>query len=253
MKRPTLDKFYRFTVDGLGIYEVVDRDCPKDDPRRKNKPDGSWLHKIGSSYPGAISFWTHDGLKRYKESGLFDWHTSVVNGRVKMLTVSEPTYILYQDEYQIMVMPKAIQTIDELIESVKFVVAESSAMSKAILNETFPITSVTIFSHSDSEFEILKGLLQQLGKPFSFNNGPRVVLHKPITFGAHKITHVRIRRPDVERPQMGCNDFDTEYVSFKDKYLTLHPENLSLITRPEYEMIEFHHPEFNVLAYVVSN
>jgi putative ubiquitin-RnfH superfamily antitoxin RatB of RatAB toxin-antitoxin module len=150
-------------------------------------------------------------------------------------------------------MSKVIQTVDELIESVRFVVAESSAMSMAILNETFPITSVTIFSHSDSEFEILKGLLQQLGKPFNFNNGPRVELYKPIIFGPHQITHLRIRQPDAERPQIGCNDFDTDYAGFKEKYITLHPENLSLITRPEYEMIEFHHPEFNVLAYVVSN
>jgi hypothetical protein len=47
--------FYRFLSGERGIYEAVDIDCPKDiDERRKNKPDGSWLPKVGQKYPGAI-------------------------------------------------------------------------------------------------------------------------------------------------------------------------------------------------------
>ncbi len=98
-----LEKFYRVTVDGLGIYEAVDRDCSKDDPRRADKPDGSWLPKKGVDFPGAISYWSKFGFDRYRESGLMDWHASVVKGEVEVTEISRPSQVLYEDEYQIII------------------------------------------------------------------------------------------------------------------------------------------------------
>lgn len=96
--------WYRVTVNSIGIYEAVDRDCPRDDIRRKNKPDGSWLPKVGSNYPGAISYWTEFGWKAYNESGLFTWHKSVVTEEVWVEKLeNKPENILYEDEYQIIV------------------------------------------------------------------------------------------------------------------------------------------------------
>lgn len=74
------EKIYRFVCDDIGIYEAVDKNCSRDDKRRDGKPDGSWLPKVGEKYPGAISFWTEKGLKKYHRSGLRDWHYSVVDG-----------------------------------------------------------------------------------------------------------------------------------------------------------------------------
>ncbi len=92
-----------------------------------------------------------------------------------------------------------------------------------------------------------------MGAPYNENNGPRVALHEPIIVDSNTITHLRIRKPDLERPQVGCNDFDVEnYEAFKTEYLSKFPEYLFLIKRPEYEMIEFRHPDYDVLAYVVS-
>jgi len=96
--------FYRVTVQGEGIYAVVDRDCPKDDLRREGKPDGSWLKKVGKDFPGANSYWTNAGLEKYKQSGLFDWHQSMVQGKVTIEELAhKPKDILYEDEYQIIV------------------------------------------------------------------------------------------------------------------------------------------------------
>ncbi len=97
------EKFTRITVGGIGIYEAVDRDCPKDDPRRNRKPDGSWLPKKGLDFPDGVSYWNDYGLKIYRESGLMDWHTSVVMGTVEVTTIDRPKDILYEDEYQIIV------------------------------------------------------------------------------------------------------------------------------------------------------
>lgn len=99
-------KFYRITSKGRGIYEAVDVDCPRDTcDKRKNKPDGSWLPKKGVHYPGAISYWTEFGMKKYEESGLFAWHTDAVNGEVDIETLeTKPEEVLYEDEYQIIFM-----------------------------------------------------------------------------------------------------------------------------------------------------
>ncbi|MBI4836387.1 MAG: hypothetical protein HY817_03955 [Candidatus Abawacabacteria bacterium] len=93
--------YYRFIVGKLGIYEAVERDCPKDDVRRLQKPDGSWLPKVGNKYPGAISFWTQEGLEKYYSSGLFHWHCSVVREKVQVIVITTPIDILYQDQYQV--------------------------------------------------------------------------------------------------------------------------------------------------------
>ena len=96
--------YYRVLVDGVGIYEAVDRDCPKDHPCRENKPDGSWVPKVGEKYPGAFSFWTEYGWKRYQESGLFDWHKAIVKGNVSVQEITEkPDNVLYEDEFQLIV------------------------------------------------------------------------------------------------------------------------------------------------------
>jgi hypothetical protein len=95
-------KLYRLQVGEIGIYEAVDRDCPRDDKRRQSKPDGSWLPKVGTKYPEAISFWKEFGLRKYTESGLRAWHESVVVGKVQIIETNRAAIeILYEDELQV--------------------------------------------------------------------------------------------------------------------------------------------------------
>lgn len=149
-------------------------------------------------------------------------------------------------------MNKPIQNQEELLKTVKYIATESSKMAKKVIGLAFPIKSVTVFSHSEQEFELLTGILSKLGKPYNYNNGPRVELHEVIQVNGNRITHLRIRKPDGERPQVGCNDFEADYKAFKRKYLEKYPENLSMIRRPEYQMIELRDEGFDVLAYFVS-
>jgi len=119
-------EYYRFITDGMGIYEAVDQNCRKDDPRRLNKPDGSWLAKKGTDYSGAISFWTNFRVKKYFDSGLLDWHRSVIKGDVEVVVMDRPTEILYEDEYQIIFDVKFLKvkdqlTIDEFLKKKKMV------------------------------------------------------------------------------------------------------------------------------------
>ena len=94
--------FYRFVSETYGIYEAVQKACSSSDPRRKSKPDGSWLQKVGEKYPGALSFWTEEGVCKYITSGLYHWHASILDQNVVIYRVSEkPGAILYEDPYQI--------------------------------------------------------------------------------------------------------------------------------------------------------
>ena len=145
-----------------------------------------------------------------------------------------------------------IQSKEALLKAVEYVATTTTELAKKVVGEIFPIQSLTIFSHDRLEYEILIKILADLGTPYDENNGPRMTLHQPIVVGNNTITHLRIRKPDPDRPQVGCNDFETDYDSFKNEYLAKHPDNLRLIKRPTYEMIEFSVPEFDVLAYVVS-
>ncbi len=151
------------------------------------------------------------------------------------------------------IMEKSIQNRESLIEAVRYVASRTSELAKKIIGKELLIKSLTIFAHSQTEFERLTKILEEMGKPYNYNNGPRVELNKPIIAGKNQITHLRIRKPDPERPQVGCNDFETDYESFKEDYLSEHSDNLRLIKRPEYEMIELHDPTFDVLAYVGSD
>lgn len=101
-----MNYLYRFVSGALGIYEAVERDCPRNDVRRHEKPDGSWLRRVGNKYLGAISFWTERGLLRYRDSGLLGWHCSVVIEPVKVLLAETPCRVFYGDEYQVICHPR---------------------------------------------------------------------------------------------------------------------------------------------------
>ena len=141
----------------------------------------------------------------------------------------------------------------DLIKLVIQIASETSKMAQEIIGKSFPINSLTIFTHSQPEFEALSKILVELGKPCDYNNGPRVELYKPIEVGENRITELRIRKPDTTRPQLGCNDFETNYEYFKEEYLLQYPDNLFLIKRSDYEMIELRDKNFDVLAYVISS
>ncbi len=74
-----------------------------------------------------------------------------------------------------------------------------------------------------------------------------------LSYQKNELSLLRIRKPDPYRMQVGCNDFKVpDYHDFKRKYLDKNQSNLRLIERPEYEMVEFYDPDYDVLAYVVS-
>ena len=146
-----------------------------------------------------------------------------------------------------------INSKEELLEAITYVAKKTTSLCKKITGDEYPISSLTIFSHYPEEFEKLKIVLLALGEFDHESNGPFVKLHQKLKLPNNELELLRVRQPDPYRMQVGCNDFKVpDYEEFKKKNLEQNPNNLRLIKRSEYEMIEFFDPDFDVLAYSLS-
>ena len=146
-----------------------------------------------------------------------------------------------------------IKNKKDLLEAIEYITTNATKLGEMVLNEQHYIGSLTVFSHYKDEFERLKEILLDMGNLETENNGPFVRFSTPLRIGRNNIQLVRIRKPDPYRMQVGCVDFIIEdYNAFKKKYLKSKSDNLRLFERLQYEMIEFFDPDFDVLAYVLS-
>lgn len=147
-----------------------------------------------------------------------------------------------------------IETKEKLLEAIEYVNQASTELFHKITGEHASITSVTIFAHYPEEFEKLKELQALMGEFVGDTLGPRVSLYEPIRVGDNTVTHLRIRQPDPYHGHVGSNDYDiSDYRAFKEKFLVAQPNNLRLLVRAEYELIEFWDPDFDVIGYVLSD
>ncbi len=162
---------------------------------------------------------------------------------------------MFRRKHQIMKLYRfsPIKDIGSFVKSVKYIATQTTKLCEKTIGKTLQINYLTIFSHYQEEYENLIKLLQSLGSSRPTNNGIRFELNEPIEVVGQKIKSIRIRKPDPYRTHVGCNDFAVvNYQEFKEKYQKPENKNLRLLVRQEYEMIEFFHPDFDVLAYVVS-
>ena len=146
-----------------------------------------------------------------------------------------------------------IKTKEELLSAMSYVNEASSQLFFKITASVAPISSLTIFAHYPDEFETLKMIQAQMGRYVGEVSGPRVELHEPRRTGENVITHLRIREPDPYHTHVGSNDYDiSDYMKFKEEFLSKKPHNMRLLVRPHYELLELYDPDFDVLGYVLS-
>jgi len=163
--------YYRIDALGYGIYESVDRFCPKDDPRRAHKPDGSWLAKVGVNYPGAFSYWTEAGWKKYVDSGLYVWHASIVGKEFVHISkfMNEPDRVVYRDEYQVVAM--TVQFGEEVLDgtyvnrfaSYGIFLAPSGQLLFSEVGDKFHLPGGEIEKGETSEESLARELIEEVG------------------------------------------------------------------------------------------
>jgi hypothetical protein len=143
---------------------------------------------------------------------------------------------------------------EEVIKIAQVIAQKVENLVQRTIGRELPISYLTIFSHTPQEYSRLVELMSELGTKSEANNGFKFMLTNPINTAGGDIGLIRISKPDTYRTQIGCADLDVDsYASFKMTELPKHPDNMRLIVRPEYEMLEFFAFDSNdVLAYIVS-
>ena len=94
----------------------------------------------------------------------------------------------------------------------------------------------------------LKKLASEIGEVIK--NTPSGPLYhvKPISTVSGQLKLLKIRNPDVTKPERGDADFTvSNYHNFKSKYLS--QSRFKFIPRPNFEMIELMDSEFDIRAY----
>lgn len=135
---------------------------------------------------------------------------------------------------------------------IKYIVEKCVNLKNRYVKESnLDIDYVCIFSHTQKEYTKLLHYATLAGKKvaetktgpvFRFYISPKTVAGKP------KV--LKIRKPDENRRERGDVDFTTDYLTFKDTYLD--NKKFTLITRKNFEMIELHDENYDVLVYFSS-
>lgn len=141
---------------------------------------------------------------------------------------------------------KLFNIVDYIIKQGKRITAEYTGLTD------LPVDYVHIFAQSKEEQKELLSKIKQLGKVVERpKTGITYQLNQPHLTEAGELLLVNIRFPDPTRPQRGAPDFRVE--DFKEfKKQVLNKENINLIQRPNYEMVEIWDKKEDVLVYFLS-
>ena len=111
-----------------------------------------------------------------------------------------------------------------------------------------PVNYACVFCQSEKEFKELSKLTKEIGKIVKQTYSGPLFYIKPLHTVAGKLKLLKIRKPDLTKPEEGDADFTVkDYQQFKERYLKL--PNFKLIKRPEFEMLELMDNDFNVRVY----
>lgn len=129
------------------------------------------------------------------------------------------------------------------------IVAEAQRLTVARASEVeAPVNYACIFSQSGAEYEELVVLARQLGPIVQETAMGPVFQIAPLATAAGTLELLKIRRPDPKRTEKGDADFTVaDFETFKKAHLG--QSGVSVIKRPEMEMIELADPPYNALAY----
>ncbi|MFH1276157.1 MAG: hypothetical protein ABIH82_03525 [Candidatus Woesearchaeota archaeon] len=138
----------------------------------------------------------------------------------------------------------------ELKELVKKIVKEANDLKNKHTSESTALVNYAcIFSQNEEEYKELLRVTQKMGKLIEETKSGFLFHIKSIQTIAGVLKLLKIRIPDITRPEQGDADFTvSDYVKFKKKYLVKPGWNL-MKKREDFEMLELMDPKFDVRVY----
>lgn len=138
---------------------------------------------------------------------------------------------------------------EDLKIKVRNIVEKAAALkNKHIDDKNQPVNYACIFSQSKKEYDELVKLTRKIGSVIKEAPTGLLFQIKPLKTTSGFLKLLKIRLPDVTRPELGDADFTvSNFPDFKKKYLS--KVGFKLINREGFEMIELADLEFDVRAY----
>jgi len=138
---------------------------------------------------------------------------------------------------------------EKLIEKIKEIQKGITLVkNECVFEQGLVLDYITIFAHSDDEFNKLVKVSEEIGEKIEEHNGPVFKLKEYLKFDNGVLKIFRIRKPDIERPQIGCGDFKVfDYEMFKSKYLN--KKNFVLFQGKGFEFLGIHDLTKDYLVY----
>jgi hypothetical protein len=143
--------------------------------------------------------------------------------------------------------------VKDLKQFVQEIVKKASNLkNKHTSEKKAPVNYACVFCQSDEQYKSLVTIIQKIGNIVEETPTGPLFHIQPLDTIAGSLQLLKIRKPDITRPELGDADFTVSYYpEFKKKYLS--QKGFSLIVRKNSEMIELVDPKFNVRVYFSSS
>lgn len=142
----------------------------------------------------------------------------------------------------------AASKMNNLKTTINYIVSRSTELKNKFTNaSSAPIEFSCIFCQNEEEYKQFTNSIEKLGKAVErTQSGFTYLLDRPIKTIAGPLRLVKIRKPDLQRPERGDADFNTDYKNFKKKYQGR--SEFELVKRETFEMLRLSDPKFDVMA-----
>lgn len=145
----------------------------------------------------------------------------------------------------------------ELRIALKYIDEKCHELVEVILGEILPVSgNIGYFCHYADEYTSLKKIQNELCRMDNSVHGKYFELKTPIHTDTSEYKFLYIRKPDPYRHHVGDIDFFVDADQFSSLKARVEQEQLHgarMIVRPDLEMIELFHPDYDVLAYITSH
>ena len=131
-----------------------------------------------------------------------------------------------------------------------YIAVRAGRLSEQVLGEPRPIDTLTLFAHSEKEFEYLASLVREYGPDSKLSHGATLYVDSDFTVAGQRIKILGVRKPERTRVEVGYADYPvTDYDAIK---AAGHQGVMEISSGRGRRLLEVTLPDFDIRGYVVD-
>lgn len=154
-----------------------------------------------------------------------------------------------------------IQNESQLLHAIEHIHVACHALCQKLLGTYLPVAgNIGIFCHFENEYTKLTEIQREITDPSKSVYGKYFQLYQPFIVAAKDdipqavYTHLYIRKPDPQKPQVGDLDFFLEpekYAGLKQSLLRSGPQKgMRMLNRSDLDLVELYDADIDTLGYI---